>query len=71
VLAVKRRPRMKDSKLREPGACNPGDPLPGHAILLTAPPWRTPPEIRGVLVEHTKRPRIREHCVVREVAQPA
>src|SRR5271165_2825980 len=45
------RPGVEEARFGEPMIGELPDPLPGHAVLLAAPPERAPPEVRDVAAE--------------------
>jgi hypothetical protein len=59
---------MEDDRLWEPGIHELRHPCPGHPILLTATPQRTPPEIGDMMSEYLQGATVGRHCVVIEVA---
>ena len=61
-------PGMKDARLGKPLVCELRHPVPYHAIFLTAPLERTPPEIENMVAEGREGPAVGRHRVVVEEA---
>ena len=61
------RPRVEDARFGEPVVGEPADLRPGHAVLMAAPPERTPPNVRDVVAEGRERAAVgRRRMVVEE-----
>ncbi len=59
---------MQDMRTREPALGQRGDPPPGRAIPLAAPPKRAPPEVRDIMTERAQSGRVGRNGVVVEPA---
>jgi hypothetical protein len=59
---------VKDARFGQPVVGQPRDPLPGHAVFLTAPPKRSLPEFGDEESECGQRPTVGRHGVIVEVA---
>jgi hypothetical protein len=62
------RPGVKDARSRQVVVRKPRDPLPCCLVSLATPAQRTPPEGYDAVTECLKRPDVRRHRVIREVA---
>jgi hypothetical protein len=57
-------PGMKDARFGEAVFGELSDLLPGHLMLLAAPPERTPPEVDDMVSEGPECRSVGWHCVV-------
>src|ERR1700726_2165007 len=58
---------MENARWREPAVRQPCDPLPVHAVFLTAPPQRASPEFRDLEAERPQHGTVGRHGVIVEV----
>src|SRR5215467_11081625 len=59
---------MENTRWRQPVVGQPYDPLPAHAVFLTAPPQRAPPEFRDQKAERGQHGTVGRHGVIVEVS---
>ncbi|MDH3944958.1 MAG: hypothetical protein OEV06_12760, partial [Anaerolineae bacterium] len=62
------RPGVEDTRLWQPVFGQLGAALPGHGVLLAAPPERAPPEVGDVVAKRLEGVVVARHGVIGEVA---